>query len=67
MPFLPAAKGFQDPSDFRVEKAPENVFQFVLIHFFTQIVYPVFNNIIYVKRIATGINDKPVGICAQID
>ena len=67
MLFLSAAERLQYPSDLRMHKAPENIFKLIGICFFTQLIDPVFNKCVNVKRIATGINDKASGIRAQID
>ena len=67
MPLFPAAEWLQCPFDIRAQKAPEDVFKYIRIRFFAQPINPIFNNLVDVKRISTGINDKPGRIRAQID
>jgi hypothetical protein len=49
MSFLPGAKRFYNPSDFRLQKAPKNVFQLIGISLFAHGTDPVLDCFIDVK------------------
>ena len=67
VPRLPAAERLQNSSDIRPHKAPENIFQSILIPIDSQVGESVLDYLIDVKCIAAGINDVAGGVGAQIN
>jgi len=64
---LTVPKGFQGPSDLRVQKTPEYIFHLMVFWINVQRIQPFFDGLVDEKRIAAGINDETGRIGSQIE